>query len=338
MAQIKAGQVKLVAEGDLIIGNAGANSSILSIGAASQVVISNGTTGAWDYLEDLRASGTGELIIDGVGIGSAINHLKVTNSITGNPVLVESVGADTNINLELTSKGTGRLKLDGTLWPNAGVAARSILATQNGAPDDLVAITSPDGSGDQILLYNDTTNTLEWVSSSTLGGAVFKTVAGDIGSAIAEGSTDTLTIAGGEAIVTTVTDDPEILIIDLDIVGLITITPIVDREDSIVVYDVSTATHAKVTINQFLVDLEVGVVQYSSAVANGGANESFVTFFNFIPLSDEAIIVFFNGLALRDTGWTRSALDLTLVDSINGYSTESGDIISSRYETADLSP
>lgn len=249
MAQIKAEQVKLVAEGDLIIGDAGANSSILSIGAASQVVISNGTTGAWDYLEDLRASGTGELIIDGIGIGSAVNHLKVTNSITGNPVLVECVGADTNINLELTSKGTGRLKLDGTLWPDAGVAARSILATQNGAPDDLVAITSPDGSGDQILLYNDTTNTLEWTNSVTFG-----------------------------------------------------------------------------------------VVKYDDAVATGAANESFVSFFSFTPLSDEAITVFFNGLALRDTGWTRSGSDLTLVDSINDYSTESDDIISSRYETVELAP
>ncbi|KKL10590.1 hypothetical protein LCGC14_2554290, partial [marine sediment metagenome] len=126
---------------------------------SNQVLIGQDATGGqatalWDFLEDLRASTTGELIIDGVGIGSAVNHFKVTNSITGNPVLVESVGADTNINLELTSKGTGRLKLDGTLWPDAGVAARSILATQNGAPDDLVAITSPDGSGDQILLYN----------------------------------------------------------------------------------------------------------------------------------------------------------------------------------------
>ncbi len=311
---------------------------------SNQVLIGQDATGGqatalWDFLEDLRASTTGELIIDGVGIGSAVNHLKVTNSITGNPVLVESVGADTNINLELTSKGTGRLKLDGTLWPDAGVTARSILATQNGAPDDLVAITSPDGSGDQILLYNDTTNIFEWISSSTIGGAIFKTIAGDTGTAVAEGSADTLTIAGGEAIVTTATDDPEILTIDLDIVGLITITPAVAPEDSIVVYDVSTATHVKVTVNQFFDDLDIGVVKYDDAVATGGANESFVAFFTFFtPLSDEVITVFFNGLALRDTGWTRSGSNLTLVDSINGYSTEAGDLIAARYETAPISP
>lgn len=306
---------------------------------SNQVLIGQDATGGqatalWDFLEDLRASSTGELIIDGVGVGSAVNYLKVTNSATGSPVIVESTGADTNIGLEVTAKGTGRLKLDGTLWPDGGVAARSILVTQDGAPDDLVVITSPDGSGDQVLLYNDTTNTLEWVSSSSIGGAVFKTVAGDTGSAVADNSADTLTIAGGEAISTTASDDPEVLTIDLDISGQPVVTPAVDPGDFIVIYDISTATHVKVSVNQFFDDNDVGTVKYDDASATGGANEVFAAFFSFTPLSDAAITVFFNGLALRDTGWTRSGTTLTLVDSVNSYSTESGDLIAARYETA----
>jgi len=391
---------------------------------SNQVLIGQDATGGqatalWDYLEDLRASGTGELIIDGVGVGSAVNHLKVTNSIIGNPVLVESVGADTNINLEVTAKGTGRLKLDGTLWPDAGVTGRSILAVQDGANDDLVVVTSTDGSGNMVLCYNDTTNTIEWQSVNIVGSAFtlisgdsgptataditgdslsisggdgiatvsandpesitidmdidgltlltdiaatdtivifdistgthkkatiseiltdqgpsFSTIVGDSGSSIADTAQDTLTIAGGEAIVTTATDDPEILTIDLDIVGLVNITPAVDPGDIIVIYDVSTATHVKVTVNQFFDDLDVGVVKYDDASATGGANEVFAAFFSFTPLVDAAVTVFFNGIALRDTGWTRSGTTLTMVDAVNGYSTETGDIISARYETA----
>ncbi|KKK54430.1 hypothetical protein LCGC14_3084830, partial [marine sediment metagenome] len=333
-------------------------------------------------------------------------------------VFIESVGADTNINLELTSKGTGRLKLDGTLWPDAGVAARSILATQNGAPDDLVAVTSPDGSGDQVLIYNDTTNVFEWVVETDVGANAFGIVIGDTGTATADTTfdiltiiggevittsadastdsltidldinglvtvtpdvspsdeiviydvsagghrkttvgdlthatvlafrivlgdtgtatsetTDTLTIAGGEGIVTTATDNPEVLTVDLDINGLIAITPAIASGDSIVVYDTSAAAHVKVTVNQFFDDLDIGVVRYDDVSATGGANEAFVAFFSFTPLSDAVVTVFFNGLALRDTGWTRSGTTLTLVDAVNGYSTEAGDIISARYET-----
>jgi len=390
---------------------------------SNQVLIGQDATGGqatavWDFLEDLRASSTGELIIDGVGVGSAVNHLKVTNSITGNPVLVESVGADTNINLELTAKGTGRLKLDGTLWPDAGVAARSILVTQ-AAADDLVAVTSPDGSGDQVLIYNDTTNVFEWVDENDVGANAFGIVIGDTGTATADTTsdtltiiggeaittsadtstdsltvdldinglvtvtpdvspsdeivifdvsagghrkttigdltgatvlafkivlgdtgtatsetTDTLTIAGGEGIVTIATDDPEVLTVDLDINGLIAVTPAVSSEDSLVIFDSSTATHVKVTVNQFFDDLDVGVVKYDDASATGATNEVFAAFFSFTPLIDAAITVFFNGIALRDTGWTRSGTTLTLVDAVNGYDTESGDIISARYETA----
>jgi len=165
-------------------------------------------------------------------------------------------------------------------------------------------------------------------------GPSFSIIAGDSGTATADTAQDTLTITGGEAIITTATDDPEILTIDLDIVGLINITPAVDPGDIIVIYDVSTATHVKVTVNQFFDDLDVGVVKYDDVSATGGANEVFAAFFSFTPLSDAAVTVFFNGLALRDTGWTRSGTTLTLVDATNGYSAESGDIISARYETA----
>ena len=306
---------------------------------SNQVLLGQDATGGpatavWGYVEDLRDATTGDFIIDGVNVASSVNFFTVTNAATGSPVLINSTGTDANIDLELTAKGTGRLKLDGTLWPNAGVAARSVLVTQDGAADDLVAVTAPDASGNQVLIYDDATNTIKWDTQAAAGTLIFSTITGDTGSATADNSADTLKIAGGEGVVTIATDDPEVLTIDLDINGLITITPAVDSGDSFVIYDVSTASHVQVTVNQFFDDLDIGVVKYDDASATGGANEAFVVFFTFTPLSDAVVTVFFNGLALRDTGWTRVGTTLTLVDSVNGYATESGDIVSARYETA----
>lgn len=227
-------------------------------------------TAQWDYVEDLRASSTGELIIDGVGTGSAVNYLRVTNAAAGGDVTVETVGDDTNIDLVLTAKGTGRLDLDGTLWPTGGVAQRSVLVTQDGSANDLSAVSAPDGSGNQILVYNDSTNTIEWQTQASIGGNCFSTINGDTGSATADSTSDTLTITGGVAIVTAATDDPEVITIDLDISELATSTDIDSANDTVVVYDDSTSTHVQVTIDELLEDANLPTLVFSTVAGDTG--------------------------------------------------------------------
>jgi hypothetical protein len=70
---------------------------------------------------------------------------------------------------------------------------------------------------------------------------------------------------------------------------------------------------------------------YASANATGAANESFIGFFANSNIVDENVKVYFNGLALKRGGWTRTGTTLTLVDSVNGYSTEPGDVITATY-------
>lgn len=44
-------------------------------------------------------------------IASAVNNLRVSNAISGNPVLMDAVGSDTNVGLTVNTKGTGSMLL-----------------------------------------------------------------------------------------------------------------------------------------------------------------------------------------------------------------------------------
>jgi hypothetical protein len=60
---------------------------------------------------------------------SAVNEITVTNSATGNAPEIASSGDDTNIDLKLTPKGTGKINLDGIKFPNADGSAGQALVT-----------------------------------------------------------------------------------------------------------------------------------------------------------------------------------------------------------------
>jgi len=51
-------------------------------------------------------------VMNFVGTSSAVNNLETTNSTTGNAVTLETVGGDTNIDLNITPKGTGWLTIN----------------------------------------------------------------------------------------------------------------------------------------------------------------------------------------------------------------------------------
>ena len=49
----------------------------------------------------------GNELVEITATGSAVNHFKLTNAATGNNVTLEATGSDTNVGLNVTSKGTG---------------------------------------------------------------------------------------------------------------------------------------------------------------------------------------------------------------------------------------
>jgi len=126
-------------------------------GSAWIAVTSGGIT---DLVQDTSPQLGGMLDINGQSIGdgtlelvkfaetaSAVNEITVTNSATGNAPEITSSGDDTNIDLKLTPKGTGKLNLDGIKFPNADGSAGQALTTDGSGVLSFSTI-SADGTAD----------------------------------------------------------------------------------------------------------------------------------------------------------------------------------------------
>lgn len=118
-------------QGDLIVGNTGNTLTKLSIGGQGAVLTSDGTTPSWlakgsqgqflvmnddgttpqwktIFFDDLRNPTNGNLIIDGVDVGTPTNFLQVTNAAVGNAIKIGSAG-ETNVDIEVSPAGDGLL-------------------------------------------------------------------------------------------------------------------------------------------------------------------------------------------------------------------------------------
>jgi len=60
---------------------------------------------------------------------SAVNEFTVTNAATGNAPEISATGGDTNIDLKITPKGSGKINLDGIKFPNADGTNGQVLST-----------------------------------------------------------------------------------------------------------------------------------------------------------------------------------------------------------------
>jgi hypothetical protein len=126
-------------------------------GSAWVAITSGGIT---DLVQDTTPQLGGMLDVNGQSIGdgtlelvkfaetaSAVNEITVTNSATGNAPELSATGDDTNIDLKLTPKGTGKLDLDGIKFPNADGTAGQALVTDGSGVLSFSTI-SADGTAD----------------------------------------------------------------------------------------------------------------------------------------------------------------------------------------------
>jgi hypothetical protein len=71
--------------------------------------------------------------IEIVATGSAVNHIRVTNSATGSGPTISAVGGDTNANLNVSAKGTGTIIAGSRIrFKSYTTTARNALSPQNG--------------------------------------------------------------------------------------------------------------------------------------------------------------------------------------------------------------
>lgn len=87
---------------------------------------------------------------------SAVNYLNPVNSATGNPVSILAAGADTNIGLTLTPKGTGKLTLGaiGTVVITGGSSGQAITTDGSGNLSFASITASAAGSNTQVQFNN----------------------------------------------------------------------------------------------------------------------------------------------------------------------------------------
>lgn len=60
---------------------------------------------------------------------TGVNNIEVVNGIASFGPIIRSVGADTNVDLSITPKGTGNIVLDGLNWPISDGTANQVLKT-----------------------------------------------------------------------------------------------------------------------------------------------------------------------------------------------------------------
>ena len=80
---------------------------------------------------DMILDDNGNEILDLNTVASAVNYAKLSNSATGNAVILEAVGSDTDIDLDLKAKGAGSVNFTGTLSLDALSATGLSVVTED---------------------------------------------------------------------------------------------------------------------------------------------------------------------------------------------------------------
>lgn len=83
---------------------------------------------------------------------SAVNHIQLANAATGSGPTFSAIGTDTNIDLNITPKGSGQVVLDGLKWPASDGTNGQVLQT-----DGSGNLTFASASGGLSDIVDDTT-------------------------------------------------------------------------------------------------------------------------------------------------------------------------------------
>jgi len=209
-------------------------------------------------LLDLTAIGaqvTGILPVPngGTGLGTITSNGIMFGNTAG-AVGVTAAGAEGQL---LRAGATGTPAFTTATFPAtvaASATSASILVANTS--NTVTELTAIQAGGDQLLQFNSTTGNMEYVTTASVGGFKFSTIAGDTGSAVADAVADTITMIGGAGITTVAASTPDSVTFDLDSTGLTVLTgaTLVAATDQIFVSDGGAGGVIAVTTPQAIVD------------------------------------------------------------------------------------
>ncbi len=106
-------------------------------------------------------------------VASAVNYVRVFNAITGNPALVEAVGDDTDVGLNIITKGAGQIGL------LSGSPTQPIVIYSGTAGNHITRFVMADTGADRTATWQDSSGTIAWTSDITAALGDF-TFTGDV--------------------------------------------------------------------------------------------------------------------------------------------------------------
>ena len=152
-----------------------------------------GNAASWAYVGNLRDASTGEVIVAAGGTVTNGNNLGI-NASDGDTTLTSQE------DLFIVAASSNNVSIQGTQYPNS-VGARSVLVANTAS--ELTTVQASAGDF-QILRWNNTGGTFEFVSQDDVGGFSFSdiTLAGNTNGVdvSATQTLDTLTVEGGAGI------------------------------------------------------------------------------------------------------------------------------------------
>ena len=104
--------------------------------------------GAVNAPSDLIADANQNELVDFTATGSAVNHVGITNAATGNGPTIEAKGDDTNIDLNVSGKGTGKL---------ATTSPKITTGINDSNNNELIKVTATGSAVNEITVANAAT-------------------------------------------------------------------------------------------------------------------------------------------------------------------------------------
>ena len=349
MSQLKAKQIKLLSQGDLIVGDTSGNGSILHQGSTSQVLTSTSTGVQYSYLDTLRDSTTGAVVAQ-TSASKLIALNPTTSSDSDNTYVTKGYLTTTltGITYNRIHDETNTTFVDTETNPNAVTIGAPNTAGTSQSIAEFQAVDGvtngehfviTNGNGKVVInavdntASNTTPNNVDIVlqpqgdgqvyigrSTATAGGSTETTVTGEAGDTIyiksgdaatTDGSGNNLVLSGGNGNGTGSN-------------GLVIAPTGYTIPDTAPVETFTTVGYVTAQINKIIVT----ETRDEKHIVTAPFSNYFFTL-SYTPTGDVEIL--YNGIVLEPESYTVIGTALTLIDSVIGYSVDVGDIIQARY-------